>query len=212
MPTRRRRRLSHRPRSSYAGSRIEHLERRLLLDTGARHSFAQVLGDIPTSFAVRSFSGAASEQARFLAAAGVLDRVIGDEAPVLAAKPRKPAKPIVLPLKLVESPGASGAAVISGKLTARAKLKLDIGANGSIEQTVKANKKGVFQFTFHVGYGTTPVEVIGPNSGKRPRIGELNVVRRDTTPPLLSISAPHRGRYPILRSRSPALQATRRRD
>jgi hypothetical protein len=141
------------------------------------------------SFAVKSFPVTASEQARFLAAAGVLDRVIGEKAMVLAAKPRKPPKPILLPLRLVESPGASGTAVVSGKLTARAKLKLDIGANGSIEQTVKANKKGMFQFTFYVGYGTTPVEVIGPNSGKRPRIGELNVVRRDTNPPLLSISA-----------------------
>ena len=50
----RRSRLSRRPRSSSARTRIDYLEPRLLLDAGARPSFAQFQGHIPTSSAVDS--------------------------------------------------------------------------------------------------------------------------------------------------------------
>ncbi len=108
-------------------------------------------------------------------------------------KTSKPPKPIVLPISLIQPPEADGTTIIGGKLTQGAKLKLDIGANGSIEQVVKAGKKGRFQFKFDVGYGTTLVEVIGPNSGRRPRISELTIVRRDLDPPALDVAAPSPG-------------------
>ncbi len=110
----------------------------------------------------------------------------------LRVKAPKPPKPIVLPIILVQPPGADGTTIIDGKTTPRAKLKLDIGANGSTEQVAKADKKGRFQFTFHVDYGTTPIEVIGPKSGRRPRIGELTILRPVPVPhpPFLSLVRP----------------------
>ena len=180
-------------RTSSAHVQLVHLERRILLDVAARSGFAQFQGDISIFSAVTPAADAQSGQARFLSAADGSNGGRVDAVRVLAVKSHKPPRPIVLPLRLVEAPGAGGTTVISGKLTPRAKLKLDIGANGSIEQVVKANKKGLFQFTFQVGYGTTLVEVIGPNSGKRPRIGELNVVRPDTNPPVLTLGAPSPG-------------------
>ncbi len=105
-----------------------------------------------------------------------------DETLRVAAKAHKPLKPIVIPIKIVQQPSADGTTIIDGKTTPRAKLKLDIGANGSTEQVVKADKKGHYQFTFHVDYGTTSVELIGPKSGRRPRIGELTIVRQIPSP------------------------------
>src|SRR4051794_29456869 len=48
---------------------------------------------------------------------------------------------------VVAGPDALGAVTVSGRTRAKAKVKLDIGADGSIEQTVKADAKGRFHFT-----------------------------------------------------------------
>jgi hypothetical protein len=140
-------------RSRSAQPRIESLESRTLLDHGARPAlFAPLFAYLETRPWLTRPSGL-------------------DEAPVAVPKVRKPPQPIVLPLTLVQPPAADGTTTVAGTTTPRAKLKLDVGADGSIEQVVKADKKGRFQFTFHVGYGTTLVEVIGPKSGRRARVG-----------------------------------------
>ena len=110
---------------------------------------------------------------------------------VLAAK--KVPKPLVLHVNIKMPPGADSTTIVGGKLTAKAKVKLDLGADGSIEQVVKADKKGRFQFRFNVGYGTTLVEVIGPKVGRRDHIGMLKIVRPDPRPPVLTVTAPSSG-------------------
>jgi hypothetical protein len=97
------------------------------------------------------------------------------------------AGPPVLALSLLSPPGDSGQAIVGGKTKPKSLLKLDVGADGSIEQTVKADKKGKFQFKITVGFGSTPVEVIGPGKSSRAPVGRLTIVRPGSAPPRIPV-------------------------
>jgi hypothetical protein len=95
---------------------------------------------------------------------------------------KKAPKP-AMTASVVVGPDTRGAVTVSGQTRAKAKVKLDIGADGSIEQTVKADAKGRFQFTFAVGFGATPVRLTLAQKGKRPPSALLVVIRTVLPPP-----------------------------
>ncbi len=60
--------------------------------------------------------------------------------------------------------------VLEGKTRPRAKVRLDLGANGSFEQKTKADKKGNYHFVIDVVAGATPIRVQlvgGPEDAQR---------------------------------------------
>src|SRR5581483_11808757 len=73
---------------------------------------------------------------------------------VEALKAKKTPKPQIT-ATVTAGPTSSGSVTVSGKTFAKAKVTLDIGANGSIDQTVKASKSGLYTFTFNVGFAST---------------------------------------------------------
>lgn len=94
---------------------------------------------------------------------------------------------------VVSGPDANGLVTVAGKTYARAKVKLQVGATGSIEQT-KANKHGQFQLTFTVGFGSTPVQLSATAAGHKRTSTVLNVNRPDLVPPAIQVQGPAPGR------------------
>src|SRR5262249_16848301 len=110
-------------------------------------------------------------------------------APALV-KAARGAHPPALALSLLTPPGANGQAILGGKTKPKSLLKLDVGADGSIEQTVKADKKGMFQFKVSVGFGSTDVKVIGPGKASKAPVGHLSIVRPDRIAPTVTLASP----------------------
>jgi hypothetical protein len=79
-------------------------------------------------------------------------------------------------------PDANGSVTILGRTYRRAKVSLDVQADGTIEQTTKANAKGQFHFTFTVGFGGTPVRLFATAHGHRPTSITLTVNRTESLP------------------------------
>jgi hypothetical protein len=79
-------------------------------------------------------------------------------------------------------PDANGSVTIVGRTYRRAKVSLDLEADGTIEQTTKAKAKGQFQFTFTVGFGSTPVRLFATAHGHRPTSIALTVNRTEPLP------------------------------
>lgn len=98
-----------------------------------------------------------------------------------------------LPVSIVSQPSVdSGYASISGRVTARSQVRLDLGSDGSVDQYVKADRQGNFNFGFFVGFGTTRVSV-SSGSGRSARIGQVSVNRVDDAAPTVAISNPAAG-------------------
>jgi membrane-associated phospholipid phosphatase/sugar lactone lactonase YvrE len=123
---------------------------------------------------------------RTLGAAGAGAPLI--ESPDLTAlkKTPKPPKPLIT-ASVTAGPNAAGSVTVAGKTYARAKVNLDIGANGSIDQTVKASSKGLYQVTFTIGFGSTPVLLSATASGHKATSTTLTVNRPDTVPPAIAL-------------------------
>jgi hypothetical protein len=88
---------------------------------------------------------------------------------------------------------SSGKAVVIGRASPGTKVRLDLEADGTIERHARANARGHFRLVFHVGYGTTPIQLMDLRAGFRPRVAELAVYRLDTQPPTLKILSPSTG-------------------
>lgn len=108
----------------------------------------------------------ALEERRLLAVEPVLSRIANLRAAfehfdpfqnLEALKKKKLPKPTIT--AMATTPNASGLVTITGKTFGRAMVKLDVGADGRIDQKFKATVKGKFHFTFTVPYGTTPVKI-----------------------------------------------------
>ena len=102
------------------------------------------------------------------------------ELPVLNLK--KMPKPAIK-ASVVSGPNADGVVTIVGHTYAKAKVKLDIGATGKIEKSAKADKHGMFRFTFPVGFGTTSVRLSASAAGHQATSTILAVKRIDLVPP-----------------------------
>jgi hypothetical protein len=100
----------------------------------------------------------------------------------------KPVQPAIT-AAVTAGPDAIGSVTISGRTYRRAKVSLDLQANGSSEQTARANAKGQFQFTFTVGFGSTPVRLFVTAHGHRPTSITLTVNRTEP-PPIPSPGTP----------------------
>lgn len=82
-----------------------------------------------------------------------------------------------LPLVLSVAPTVdSPLAVLSGKTASRRTVQLDVGDDGSVEQSLKSDKRGSFQFTFAVNFGATPVRIVA-QAGRRSAEGRIVVTR-----------------------------------
>jgi YD repeat-containing protein len=103
-----------------------------------------------------------------------------------ALKQKKAPKPAIT-ASVVSGPDASGVVTVVGHTYAKAKVKLDIGATGKVEQTVKADKHGQFLFTFVVGLGTTSVRLSATAAGHKPTSTILAVNRLDRVPPAIVV-------------------------
>jgi hypothetical protein len=83
-------------------------------------------------------------------------------------------------------PDMNGSVTIYGKTFPEAKVTLDPKADGAIEQTVKADDQGRFQFTFQVGFGKTRVGLIAraapPAASMLPISTTLTVIRHPVDP------------------------------
>jgi hypothetical protein len=84
-------------------------------------------------------------------------------------------------------PDANGSVTITGQTYRRAKVGLDLQADGTIQQTARANSKGQFQFTFTVGFGSTPVRLSATAHGHKATSTTLTVNR---IPPPIPTSPP----------------------
>src|SRR5262249_40941809 len=110
---------------------LEALELRELMAIGALGTHVAVLG---ARAAGEITAGAAAQRGQ-------------DEA--LTARAIRPrAKAPALKVLALSGPDTNGSVALTGRGTARAKIQLDIGGDGSIEQTTRANAKGRFQLTF----------------------------------------------------------------
>jgi hypothetical protein len=96
----------------------------------------------------------------------------------------KPARPAITAM-VATGPDANGSVTITGQTYRRAKVSLDIQADGTIEHTVRANANGQFQFTITVGFGDTPMRLSETARGHRPTSTTLTVNRPQptTSPP-----------------------------
>ena len=98
-----------------------------------------------------------------------------------------------LPVSIIARPTIdSGYTSVSGRVTARSVVRLDVGSDGSFEKVVKADKKGNYSFKFYVGFGTTKLKVAS-GSGRQARYGTLTVNRVDHSAPSISIQSPASG-------------------
>ena len=98
-----------------------------------------------------------------------------------------------LPVSIIARPTIdSGYTSVSGRVTARSVVRLDVGSDGSFEQVVKADKKGNYSFKFYVGFGATKLTVAS-GSGRQARYGTLTVNRVDHSAPSISIQSPASG-------------------
>jgi hypothetical protein len=104
------------------------------------------------------------------------------------ARPRKRAPKPQITLG-VAGPDANGSATITGKTYARANVLVDVNADGSIDQSVKANNRGIFSFNVQVGYGSSPVQVTGKLRGKKPATTSIVLNRPDTVAPSIGIGS-----------------------
>jgi hypothetical protein len=77
-------------------------------------------------------------------------------------------------------PDANGSVTITGQTYRRARVSLDLQADGTIEQTTRADAAGRYQFTFTVGFGGTPVRVSATAHGHRATSLTLTVNRAQT--------------------------------
>ncbi len=109
-----------------------------------------------------------------------------------ALKLKKTPKPAIT-ASVVSGPDANGVVTVAGKTYAKAKVKLDIGATGKVEQTVKANKHGLFQFTFPVRFGSTRIRLSATAAGHKPTSTILTVNRLDLVPPIIAVEGPSPG-------------------
>jgi hypothetical protein len=94
----------------------------------------------------------------------------------------KPAAPAIT-AGVTAGPDANGSVTISGQTYPRAKVSLDLQADGTIEQTAKANSQGQFQFTFTVGFGSTPVRLSATAHGHKASSTTLTVNRNPPSIP-----------------------------
>ena len=112
--------------------------------------------------------------------------IIGQE---YALKTTAKPKPAPLPASLTGAPDAAGNVTIVGKTFPKAIVKVSLGTSGAIAATVKADKKGHFQVTVQVGFGTTDVQVLA-QSGKKTAAATLTVNRPAPTPTPTSTQTP----------------------
>src|SRR5206468_3794935 len=80
----------------------------------------------------------------------------GDRSGLLTIAKKK-TRTVTFPASLLGSPDATGHVTISGKVSRKGTVQVDVGANGSIDATVKADKKGSFTSTVQVGFGSTSI-------------------------------------------------------
>jgi hypothetical protein len=80
-------------------------------------------------------------------------------------------------------PDADGSVTITGQTYHRAKVSLDLGADGTIEETTRADAKGGFKLTVTVGFGSTPVRLSATAHGHRATSVILTVNRVKPTVP-----------------------------
>jgi hypothetical protein len=100
---------------------------------------------------------------------------LSDHPPLRAlTRVHKPAKRAITAV-VTAGPDANGSVTISGRSYPGANVSLDLQADGTIEQTVKADAKGRFQFTFTVAFGSTPVRLSATAHGHRPTSTTLTV-------------------------------------
>lgn len=88
-----------------------------------------------------------------------------------------------LSARLAGPPDPLGNVVVVGRVSPRAVVQLDLGADGSFEGRARADARGRFDFAFQVDYGTTPVRLVALRRGRRPPAAELSVNRPDPRPP-----------------------------
>jgi hypothetical protein len=149
---------------------------------GRRPTFEEIEGRMLPSGGLRGL--VPDESHRMLAAA----RKAGHQ----VARPATPPPP-ALPARLAGPPDSNGNIVVIGRATPGTIVRLDIGADGTSEGRVRANAGGVFRLTFHVGYGTTPVQLVALGPGRRRPVADLSVSRPDTQPPTLEVLSPSPG-------------------
>jgi hypothetical protein len=97
------------------------------------------------------------------------------------------APPNGLTARVASGPDASGQVIIAGHTHARAKVTLDVGANGSIEQTTRADAKGRFQFVVTVDFGLTRLRLSATGKGHKPAKETITVNRSDLVPPTITL-------------------------
>jgi hypothetical protein len=106
----------------------------------------------------------------------------GDHPLRALARVTKPARSAITAV-VAAGPDANGSVTITGQTYRRAKVSLDIQADGTIEQTVRANAGGEFQLTLTVGFGNTPIRLSETARGHRPTSTTLTVNRPQPTAP-----------------------------
>jgi hypothetical protein len=94
---------------------------------------------------------------------------------------------------LADPVDSSGGVIVIGRAPHGARVRLDLQADGTFEGRTRADVRGHFRLRFHVGYGTTAVQLVAIRPGRRPRADELVVYRPDTRPPTLEILSPSPG-------------------
>lgn len=71
--------------------------------------------------------------------------------------------------------------VLTGRTAPFALVRLDVGADGTFEQQVRAGAQGRFMFATNVGAGLTPFQVVATNRTDKQSSNETSVYRFDTS-------------------------------
>ena len=155
---------------------LETLESRLLLDAawGAESIRHQLYADA----GLWALAGADR--------AGVVDSShhspveASDSLPILSRTGR--AKPPDITATQSGQAGSDGTLLITGHTYKKAKVQLDIGANGSVEQTTRSDRRGNFKFTLHVDFGQTHIRIVARLKGKKPAKIDVSADRPTPAP------------------------------
>ncbi len=111
----------------------------------------------------------------------------GDHASTAASAGR--GRMVTFPANALGPPDETGRVTITGKVRPKAKVKIDVGGDGSIEAIAKADKRGNFTSPILVSFGSTQVTLTSSN-GKKTAVATLTVNRPSLQPTLPPMPTP----------------------
>lgn len=94
-----------------------------------------------------------------------------------------------LVLRIADGPNQDGQITLQGHTYGRALVHLDLDGNGTVDQTVKADRKGNFTAIENVAYGVTTISAKASVGAKTTAAISLAVNRPDTVAPTVVLSS-----------------------